>query len=128
MERTAASFKTLRLYPQLHHVVGHYLIFASLPSRNEVRQNSAIRLEVDTQTIRLQEEQRFDRLVVTSDYEGLIQRYPIRESGALNRITRELAFPSRSHYESAVRKLLQDDDGALTFLRSLFADLNGVLN
>nr|WP_097011283.1 ERF family protein [Pseudodesulfovibrio profundus] len=24
MERTAASFKTLRLYPQLHHVVGHY--------------------------------------------------------------------------------------------------------
>lgn len=103
-------------------------IFASLPSRTEIRQSGNILLNVEIQVIRQQEEQRFDQLVANGDYEGLIQRYPIRESGALNQIVRELLIPSRIHYESAVRKVIQDDEGAIAFLRSLFADLEAELN
>lgn len=103
-------------------------IFASLPNRADIRQNGNIQLDVDIQVIRQEEEQKFDKLVATSNYEGLIQRYPIRESGALDQITKELRMLSRADYESAVRKLIQDEEEVRGFLRSLFADLAAELN
>ena len=55
--------------------------------------------------------------------DALLKRYPVRESGALNRISDGLGFPHCSKYEGAVLKLLQDDAESMDLLRNLFANL-----
>jgi hypothetical protein len=58
-----------------------------------------------------------------SDLEGIIGRYPVRETPALTEIAKKLGFNNREEYEAAVRKLLIDDDDALKFVKSLFGSL-----
>jgi hypothetical protein len=53
----------------------------------------------------------------------IISRYPVRETSALDRIAKALEFQNRKQYERAVRKLLIDDQEALTFVKSLFGTL-----
>ena len=97
-------------------------IFSKLPRRNELQRIGKVSLQVDVNQLRKCEERDFDHLIAARDFEGLIQRYPFRESGALERIARSVGL-SRHKYEDAVRKLLQDEDDALSFCRRLFGDL-----
>ena len=97
-------------------------IFAQLPRRKELQNISHVALQVDVDQLRNCEEIDFDHLIEQRDFEVLVQRYPFRESGALERIARGVGL-SRHKYEDAVRKLLQDDDDALSFCRGLFGDL-----
>jgi hypothetical protein len=53
----------------------------------------------------------------------LIERYPVRETGALATIATKLGLQDRKQYEGAVRQLLTDDKGMLAFVRSLFGAL-----
>jgi hypothetical protein len=52
----------------------------------------------------------------------LLQRYPLRDSGALSEIVRAIGL-SKSDYQVAVLKILREDPTALAFLKSLFEDL-----
>ena len=47
----------------------------------------------------------------------------LRETGALGVLATKLGFKDRTQYESAVRRLLMDDEGALKLVRSLFGTL-----
>ena len=64
----------------------------------------------------------FDVLVATNNLEGLLKSYPLRESGALTQIAREVGL-SRVKYEAAVQKLLHEDDGAVAYVRGLFGTM-----
>jgi ABC-type cobalamin/Fe3+-siderophores transport system ATPase subunit len=97
-------------------------IFDTLPSREDVKTKLEIVIRVDATALRSTEEQRFDALARANDYDGLLQRYPLRESAAFARIVDSIGI-SRADYEAAVRTVLQEDAAALTFLRGLFGDL-----
>jgi ABC-type ATPase involved in cell division len=97
-------------------------IFDTLPSRDDVKTKPEIVIRVDAAALRSAEEQRFDALAAANDYDGLLQRYPLRESAAFARIVDSIGF-SRADYEAAVRTVLQDDAAAVNFLRGLFGDL-----
>ena len=57
------------------------------------------------------------------DLATIVERYPIRETGALTAIARGLGFKSCAEYEQAVRKLLVDHEESLEWVRSLFDPL-----
>ncbi len=97
-------------------------IFDTLPNREDVKTKPEIVIRVDTNALRSAEEQRFDALVGANDYNGLLQRYPLRESAVFARIVDTIGI-SRPDYEAAVRTVLQEDAVALGFLRGLFGSL-----
>lgn len=82
-----------------------------------------MKVEVDVAALRSTEEQRFDRLIEAADWDGLLVRYPLRESAAFSRVIDELKVKNKATYQAAVLKLLQDDSGALGDLRNLLGDL-----
>lgn len=97
-------------------------IFDTLPSREDVRTKSEIVIRVDANALKSAEGLRFDLLVGANDYDGLLQRYPLRESAAFAQVVDRIGV-SREDYEAAVRTMLQEDAAALEFLRTLFGDL-----
>lgn len=97
-------------------------IFDTLPSREDIKTKQEIVFRVDVNALRSAEEQRFNALVKANDYDGLLQRYPLRESAAFACIPNRIGF-SRTDYEAAVLMVLKDNTAALNFLRGLFGDL-----
>ena len=75
--------------------------------------------------LRTTEEEGFDVLVADSNLEDLLKYYP--PHGALTLIARRVGL-SKSKYESAVQKLLQEDDDALACVRGFFGELAGEID
>lgn len=94
-----------------------------LPTWDAVEGDGSITLTVDISALRSVEESRFDSFVNARDWDGLLTRYPVRESSAFRRVISELKLPDRETYQAAVLKLLQDEPDALADLRNLFGDL-----
>ncbi|MEY2343074.1 AAA family ATPase [Acidithiobacillus sp. IBUN Pt1247-S3] len=68
------------------------------------------------------------RLIEEKNVEGLIYRYPLRETQALDLIARKSLFPSREKYEQAVRKMLIDSKETLDMLKNLITPVTSLLN
>ena len=62
------------------------------------------------------------------DWAAVITTCPIRESGALDIISRAVGFLGHRDYETAVRTMLTDDPEALAFVRNLFADAYAIIS
>jgi hypothetical protein len=69
------------------------------------------------------EQARFHAFWAASDWQSLVNNYPVRETRALNDISKALGFTDCDQYESAVRKLIMDDPTAVEFVRTLFGGL-----
>src|SRR5713226_26267 len=95
----------------------------NLPTRESVEGSNSVFVEVDISTLRVAEESRFDSLVDAADWDGLLTRYPLRESSAFHRVVSGLKMPDRGTYQAAVLKLLQDEPAALADLRNLLGGL-----
>ena len=80
-------------------------------------------VKIDFAKLAYEEASHLAVLVAASDFIGLLQRYPIRESPALDAIAKALSFANRTQYEAAVRKLLVDDLEAVKIVRSLLGSL-----
>lgn len=98
-------------------------ILGELPSRNGLQDNQYINIQVDVGALRVAEEKQFDALVAKSDWDGLLARYPLRESNAFDIIVSNLGIKDRAMYIAAVLKLLRDDATAVDDLRKLLGDL-----
>ncbi|HRO49047.1 MAG TPA: AAA family ATPase [Hyphomicrobium sp.] len=99
-------------------------VVAALPKRADVKAGaSSVKVEVDVASMRAEEEERFDKLVTTTDWDGLITRYPLRESSAFDRVVNGLKIADQATYRAAVLKLLQDDAEAMKDLRDLLGGL-----
>lgn len=99
-------------------------VLNSLPRRGDVDGANSVEIKVDVADLRAREETRFDSLVATRDWDGLLTRYPLRESSAFDRIASGIRVVDQSAYKAAVLKLLQDDPAAVTDLRDLLGDLH----
>lgn len=99
-------------------------VMATLPRRTDVQTGaSTLKVEVDIAAVRSAEEIRFDELVTTGDWDGLITRYPLRESSAFDRVVSGLKIADQATYRSAVLKLVQEDAEAMSDLRDLLGGL-----
>lgn len=98
-------------------------VFSLLPKKGEVAGGGKRSAEIDFARIAKDEAARLEALINTSDFVGMLQRYPIRESPALDAIAKALNFASRDLYEAAVRKLLVGNSEALKIVRSLLGSL-----
>jgi ABC-type lipoprotein export system ATPase subunit len=98
-------------------------IRSNLPLREDIQDGGVVKVEVNVSELRVQEEARFEELASSANWDGLLARYPLRESPALDRIVSGLKFANRSTYRTAVLKLLQDEQSAIDDLRGLLQDL-----
>jgi ABC-type cobalamin/Fe3+-siderophores transport system ATPase subunit len=94
-------------------------VFSLLPKKGEVAGGGKRSEEIDFGMIAKNEAARLEALINASDFVGALQRYPIRESNAIEAIAKALGFANRGQYEAAVRKLLADDDEAVKAVRVL---------
>lgn len=67
-------------------------------------------------------------LIGQKNIEGLISRYPVRETPALELVARNSLFPSREKYEQAVRKMIIDSNESLNMLRNIIQPATRLLN
>lgn len=94
-------------------------VFSLLPKKGEVAAGGKRTAEIDFAKCAEGEAARIEALVNASDFVGVLQRYPIRESPALDAIAKALNFADRAQYEAAVRNLLVQDSEAVRRVRSL---------
>lgn len=98
-------------------------VLSQLPNYGQISGGAPLQIEIDVQTILDTEKARFDQAIADQSLNSLVDRYPLRETPALNKAATSLKFSSRQDYEASVRKLLVDDSSAKDLLRSLMADL-----
>ncbi len=94
-------------------------VFSMLPNKGDFAAGGKRTVEIDFERCAHNEAARLEALVNASDLVGVLQRYPVRESPALEAITKALNFTSRAQYEGAVRNLLVQDPAAVQFIRNL---------
>lgn len=94
-------------------------VFSLLPKKGEIEVGCKRMEEIDFAKYAEAEEGHINRLIDASDFIGILQRYPIRRSSALDVIARELKFTNCAQYEAAVRKLLAQDLEAVKRVRML---------
>ncbi len=83
---------------------------------------------VNVPAIHDQERTELKAAIAEGDLETLVERYSIRQTGALNVIATRLRFQSRSDYEQAVLRLISDDNDALEWVRSRFGPLASAID
>ena len=88
-----------------------------LPTHESLAENPLHEVSFDAAPLITDEQSKFDAYVAAGDSDGLISRYPVRETGVLGSIADKLGFKSRAKYESAVRKLLTDNEDARALLK-----------
>lgn len=98
-------------------------VFSLLPKKGEIGTSSKRTIELDFQKVAKEECARLDALLLASDLVGVLKRYPIRESPALDAIAKALNFANRGQYETAVRKILADDQEAVKRVLDLLGSL-----
>ena len=112
------------------HLVGRQIeedvrrrVLARIPNRRQIRVGVPLAVEVDVPGLYKEHHDSLSGFIENNDLDSIIQRYPFRETGALQAIATSLGFQSRRQYENAVLQLLQQDEDALRFVRSLFGAL-----
>jgi ABC-type cobalamin/Fe3+-siderophores transport system ATPase subunit len=98
-------------------------IFDALPKKADIRNNPSVKIEIDVAALKASEKADFDRFILEKDLDAILQRYPLRESGALGSIANGVGLKNRGDYEHTVRTMLHQDVEAMAFLRGLFRDL-----
>jgi putative AbiEii toxin of type IV toxin-antitoxin system len=98
-------------------------VFENLPPKSEILEADEVKVELDIAAMRKAENDRFDELIDTDNWDGLLTKYPLRESSAFDRVVDGLKVKDGSTYKAMVLKLLQDDSSALSEIRNLLGDL-----
>ncbi|PSB37446.1 hypothetical protein C7B69_03670 [filamentous cyanobacterium Phorm 46] len=97
--------------------------FRNTPKKEDIKNRIAVNVSIDVTEFVKQEFERLENALNRGNLTELISQYPVRETGALTNIAKELKFQKREDYEGAVRKLLMDNTEALNFVKSLFGTL-----
>lgn len=98
-------------------------VLAVIPTRHDLtgNGNSSINLSFDSPYPA--ELQRLEALVGTENLQGIVMRYPVRESGVLNGIAKGLRFSGRDDYERAVLRRVSVDPNLRIALKGKMGNL-----
>ncbi|NOY16220.1 MAG: AAA family ATPase [Gammaproteobacteria bacterium] len=102
-------------------------IARDLPTSDVLMENPIYYKRFDVGATIKEEQESFEKLIASSDTEGLVNRYPVRETGALKKVAEHLGFQSRVMYESAVRKLVVEDSDIKEMLRQKVKSLTDAI-
>ncbi|WP_372529394.1 AAA family ATPase [Parvularcula marina] len=119
----AVAGHTDRLSQKVAKKAVRKLILDQIPNDEELMAGQEITVINSAQTIHAARQAELDAAVEGNDWETILTKCPVRESAALANISSELGFRKIEDYEKAVRRLLAQDDDALTFVRGLFDNL-----
>lgn len=100
------------------------IISRNLPhDRSSLSNLATLEITVDVASERSAEETYFDNSANSNDWNAILMRYPVRESAALDRIAEALRFADKRDYQSAVVKLVYDEEDERIRLRSYFPQI-----
>lgn len=103
-------------------------IFANLPTSETILAGVSISIEIETKAVLDEAAAALTQAINERDWTTVVTRCPVRESPALDTIAKGIGLKGRLDYEKAVRQLLIDEEEALTFARSLFAEAFGKIS
>ena len=115
-----------RLCARLSERKARKKILSSMPKYNDIMINGVHDIQINLSDIYNQEKTIFDRLVNNNDLDGLIARYPVRETPVLSSIVQGLGI-ARTTYESMVRKLIINDNNVREIFRSKLQELTNLI-
>ena len=98
-------------------------IMEQVPNDDDLLAGQNIQIVNNASAIHAERMKELDAAVVDGNWEVILASCPVRESTALEDISRVLGFRKRQDYQKAVRHLLAEDADALEFVRDLFGDL-----
>jgi ABC-type cobalamin/Fe3+-siderophores transport system ATPase subunit len=101
-------------------------VMTALPKHKDIQEKDNFELIFNLKEIQEKEETHFDKLVAEKNLDGLISRYPIRETPVLKKIATGLGM-TREKYESAVRKLIIDDIETKEYFKTLLKPLTTLI-
>jgi ABC-type cobalamin/Fe3+-siderophores transport system ATPase subunit len=101
-------------------------IMSLLPKHSDIAVKDEFELKLSLKDYIEKEKALFDQLVAESDLNGLITRYPVRETPVLSGIASGLGL-NREKYESSVRKLVVDDPNTREFYLNLLQPLTDII-
>lgn len=104
--------------------VVHRQIQHETPNRNDGMFNDSVNIQVDTRAILQEEKDRLNNMIVNLDLDAIIRRYPIKQSGIPDTISRKLGFKNGKEYQNAVLQLLKDSPDMLSHVRGMFGNLS----
>jgi hypothetical protein len=97
-------------------------IMYMFPKHTDIIKKQEFEIKLDLGDYYNQEEAIFNQLIADENLNGLIERYPVRETPVLNNIVKGLGI-DRATYENIVRKLIIDNEVVLAIFRELLAEL-----
>lgn len=116
----------LRLCSRLCEKQVRNSVMTALPKHKDIQEKGNFELKINLKEIQEKEEAHFDKLVTDKNLDGLISRYPIRETPVLTKIAIGLGM-TRDKYESAVRKLIIDDNETKEYFKTLLKPLTRLI-
>jgi ABC-type cobalamin/Fe3+-siderophores transport system ATPase subunit len=116
----------LRLCSRLCEKQVRNSVMTALPKHKDIQEKGNFELKINLKEIQEKEEAHFDKLVADKNLDGLISRYPVRETPVLTKIATGLGM-TRDKYESAVRKLIIDDKETKEYFKKLLNPLTTLI-
>ncbi|WP_272663440.1 AAA family ATPase [Providencia sp. PROV134] len=98
-------------------------IMSVIPTQKEIRNSNDFKVEISISSILKKEYEMFDKLIKENDCEGLISRYPVRETNLLTPLAKMCGFIDRDRYEFNVIRTIKANPSAKEFVLSLLGGL-----
>ena len=102
-------------------------ILSQAPNWNSIKTDADPKINVCIDSPYPEELERFRKLVNNRDLDGLVARYPLRDSGVFRVIARALECPNRRNYEQMVVSQIGRDVDLAGILRKRVAPLSEAL-
>jgi hypothetical protein len=99
-----------------------------MPTWRDIADGKEVSVNVSMKKQFDQETEKYNKMLGLRDLQGLISRYPVRESPALSEIAAKLQFNGRSKYEQAVLALACNNESFRQDLRSLLGPIAAQIN
>ncbi len=97
-------------------------VMSMLPKHTDIIEKKNFEIKLNLEDYYNKEEAIFNQLVSDQNLNGLIERYPVRETPVLNNIAKGLGVDCAT-YENIVRQLIIDDKAVLDTFRKLLSEL-----
>lgn len=103
-------------------------VMEQIPNDDDLLNGCPVTLKNDAISILSQRKEELQIAVDSNNWEAILEKCSVRESGALIKIAKTLGFQNRFDYKNAVQNLLRTDKESLEFVRGLFKGLTNQLN
>ena len=95
------------------------LVLSQLPTLPSVSAGASVSIQINTAELVESRKVKLLEYLERREWTAVLRECPVRESGALEPMSKAIGFPGRKEYEAAVRTMLSDDTEALSFVRNL---------